>query len=361
LSGVEFIDSSYDVGGLGPCLSVLTRHMEILEVKRGLGDSITVTALENGEVDWLRLYKELSSSGCVAFARREAGLTRILVSRKVEKPRTLLALILGASVVATLYISGYLYVKGAPPGVGGPAWSPLAYLVGLLVPLLIHEFGHYLTMRARGVPSSVPIPLPAPPYPWFLGTFGSVIIMRWPPPTAEALSLIGIAGPIAGYLAAIPVTIWGLKTSILLTHPPPGAGAVPLVPLSMILLAAAFGPQGQGLVVMSPPAFAGYVMFFVTFLNLMPIGQLDGGHVVRAALGERGHSIVSKAFIAALLVASIFYPYLAGFTLIAILLYLLSGGRHPGPAFPEERLGVKGQLAAILYAALLVLTLPVPS
>jgi len=346
--------------GLGVCTSILNRWLDIIEVSQA-PQGLSVLAVERGYTDWRRLYADLAAAGCTAFARREGGLVRMIITRRVVKPRTGLALALGVAVLATLYISGLFYVKGAPSGAGGPAWSPLAYLGALLVPLMIHESGHYVTMRRYKVPSSVPIPLPAPPYPWFLGTFGSVILMRWPPPTAEELALIGIAGPLAGYVAAIPITVWGLHSSILMHHAPPGTQAAPLVPLSMILLDLAMGPRGSGMIVMSPPAFAGYVMFFVTFLNLMPIGQLDGGHVVRAALGERGHSIVSKAFILGLMAASIFYPYLAGFTLIAILLYFLSGGRHPGPAFPHERLSRKGQAAVALYAALLILTLPIPS
>ncbi len=355
MSGAGYTDS-----GLGGCVSLLGGGLEVLEAQQ-VPQGLMILALERTRVDWPSLYRRLSAHGCMAYARRENGLLRILVTRKIEKSRALLALGLGAAVVATLYISGVFYLKGAPRGVRGAAWTPLAYLGGLLAPLLIHEFGHYLTMRRYGVPSSVPIPLPAPPYPWFLGTFGSIILMRWPPPTSDALALIGLAGPLAGYLAALPVAIWGLHASLALTTPPPGTGAVPLVPLSMLLLDMAFGPKGGGLVVMSPPAFAAYVMFFVTFLNLMPIGQLDGGHVVRAALGDRGHSIVSKAFIVALLAASLFYPYLAGFALLALLLYLLSGGRHPGPAFPQERLSPAGQVAVALYAALLILTLPLPS
>lgn len=346
--------------GLGGCVSALSRHLEVSELTPR-GDGVVALALERGDTDWEALYKELAGAGCVAIARREGGAVRVLIARREAKPRLDIALILGAAVLVTLYISGVFYSNGAPPGSGGLAWSPWAYLAGLLVPLMIHELGHYVAMRRLGVPSSVPIPLPAPPYPWFLGTFGSVILMRWPPPTATSLALIGIAGPIAGYIAALPVAAWGLSHSALI--PPSqaaGGQAAPLVPLSLILLGHIFAPRGEGLIVLSPAAFAGYIMFFVTFLNLMPIGQLDGGHVVRAALGEKGHIIVSNLFIVALIAAGLYYPQLGGFALIAILLYMLSRGRHPGPAMPEERLRASGQAAAILYAALLVLNMPIP-
>ncbi len=357
MSGIEYTGS----GGLGRCVSELAAYLNIIEASPG-PRGVSVLALERGPISWTLVYRKLAGLGCQLVARRDGGALRLILVPREEKPRTALALILGAAVLVTLYLSGVFYVKDAPPGAKGLAWTPWAYLAGLLVPLMIHELGHYTVMRKDGVPSSVPIPLPAPPYPWFLGTFGSIILMRWPPPTATSLAAVGIAGPLAGYLAAIPVTIWGLHHSLALQphEVPPGTQAAPLVPLTLAILSGIAGPQDGGLVILSPPAFAGYIMFFVTFLNLMPIGQLDGGHIVRAALGERGHIVVSNAFIVALLAAGLFYPELGGFALIAILLYLLSRGRHPGPALPEEGLSRKGQVIVILYAALLILTLPIP-
>jgi membrane-associated protease RseP (regulator of RpoE activity) len=350
------------VSGMGRCVDIITRHgIEVVEASPGAG-GLSVVGLEAGSVEWGSLYRELSQEGCLAAARREGGLVRFILVPRSDKPRLGLALVLGAAVLVTLYVSGVFYVRGAPESARGPAWSPLAYLLGLLVPLLIHESGHYVMMKRAGVPSSVPIPLPAPPYPWFLGTFGSIILMRWPPPTLDSLALIGVAGPLAGYLAALPVAIWGLHASIVVPpgQAPPGTSAAPLVPLTLILLSA-MAPGGGGMVILSPPAFASYIMFFVTFLNLMPIGQLDGGHIIRAALGARGHLIVSNVFIIALLIAGLYYPSLGGFAVVAILLYLLSRGRHPGPAMPEGRLGGKGLAAVLTYAALLILTLPVPT
>lgn len=358
--------SSGDAAGVSACLDAFSRFYEVVRARPEQGGAV-LTALPRGRVgprEVEALARELASRGCYAAARRQGGLFNVYLKVGVDgRSRMGLALALGVLVVASLYASGLALASGAPDGVGGFAWSPWAYVVGLLAPLMVHELGHYVAMRRYGVPSSVPIPLPGPPLQLgFLGTFGSVILMRWTPPTPDALAVVGVAGPLAGFIATLPVAYYGVQGSAVL---PPGElpeGSTPLglAPLAMVLITSVRDvPDGYYLLV-SPLAFAAYVMFIVTFLNLIPIGQLDGGHVVRALVGESGHRLASKAFIAALLAASIVAQALLLFALVALGLYMLTGGRHPGPSMGEDRVTRLGVAAAVAYAVLLVLSFPVP-
>ena len=311
-----------------------------------------------------RLYSKLVERGCYPYLRRtRLGLT--LYIRRVGNAgqRILFALGLAAATFISVYISG---LGLAPENAEGPwyAWNPLAYLIGLLGPLLVHEAGHWLLMRRYRVPSSIPFLIPAPPYQLgFLGTFGAVINLRWLPPSSRALALIAIAGPLAGFLVAIPLALIGLSNSLVIE----GAEAarenlapLQLVPLIMIPLSSVIQAGPDSVIVLSPLAFSAYIVFFVTFLNLIPIAMLDGGHLVRSIGGDSMHRMVSVAFIALLLLSSILAPALGIFAILALGLYLLTGGRHPGPSMALETPDSATVISIIIYGILLVLTMPVP-
>lgn len=165
--------------------------------------------------------------------------------------------------------------------VGGFAFG--ATLMGILT---CHELGHYVVGRRHGVDVSLPyfIPLPPPT----LGTLGAVIRMRRPIEDRAKLFDVGAAGPIAGLVVAIPLLVIGLYLSDL-GPPQPGSSIEGNSILYALLKYAVFGRwlPGDGLdVQLHPMAFAGWVGLLVTMINLMPIGQLDGGHIAKAALGD---------------------------------------------------------------------------
>ncbi|HWO20887.1 MAG TPA: site-2 protease family protein [Kofleriaceae bacterium] len=166
--------------------------------------------------------------------------------------------------------------------VGGLAFS--ATLMGILV---CHEAGHYFVSRRHGVPTSLPYFIPLPPY-LTLGTMGAVIRMDEPISDRNALFDVGAAGPIAGLVVAIPLLVVGLTLSELRV-PAPDAMIEGNSILYAALKYAVFGRwlPGDGLdVQLHPMALAGWFGLLLTMINLIPIGQLDGGHVARAALGE---------------------------------------------------------------------------
>lgn len=165
---------------------------------------------------------------------------------------------------------------------GGPYFA--ATLMGIL---LCHELGHYLVGRRRGVDVSLPYFIPLPPY-ISLGTLGAVIKMRTTIRDRNVLFDVGASGPVAGLVVAIPLLVIGLLLSDVGPPTPDGFIEGPSV-LYVLIKLVIFGrwlPGDHVDVQLHPMALAGWVGLLVTMINLMPIGQLDGGHIARAALGQ---------------------------------------------------------------------------
>jgi len=161
-----------------------------------------------------------------------------------------------------------------------------AFTLSLLGILLAHEFGHYFAARYHGVPASLPYFIPFPFLSPF-GTAGAVIAMRGAIRSRNALLDIGASGPLAGMVVALPVLFWGLAHSEVSVPVPPYTqeGQSLLYVLSKWLV---LGPISAGQdVLLHPVAEAGWAGLFVTMINLLPFGQLDGGHISYALFGER--------------------------------------------------------------------------
>ncbi|MCE4624777.1 MAG: site-2 protease family protein [Desulfurococcales archaeon] len=349
------------------CISEVKRYFEISEeASRVSHNAAEIKIVEpKGRMPWstnLNLaYRSLVKKGCYPrLTIRRNGIFLLLLKKGEDKSKLTLGAVLAVTTLVLVYISGDALTSEVAPS-KSLAWTPLGYLVALLVPLIIHELGHWFTLKKFSTPASIPYLLPAPPLQLgFLGTFGAIINLRWLPPNTRGLVLSAVMGPLAGFLAAIPFALWGVKTSIVL---PASAvsGVIPLVPLVYMLIPppAPVGPHE--VLVLSPVGFAAYVVFFVTFLNLIPVATLDGGHVIRGILGYRGHKVVSYLTVGILLLASARWPMLTLFSLLALFFLYSQRRGHPGTA-----MGVTSSrdpvvaLAGVVYVVLLVLTLPVP-
>jgi len=205
------------------------------------------------------------------------------------------------------------------------------YSISLVSILLSHEMGHYLMCRKYGIDATLPffIPFPFPALNPF-GTMGAVIKMKGRIPNRRALFDIGVAGPLAGLAVTIPVLIIGLKHSefVPLSQIPGGTIFLGESVLFSQLSKLVMGPTPQGFdTMLHPMAFAGWAGLFVTALNLLPIGQLDGGHVLYAIFGHKSQQIYTFVLGAFIIVCAIWYP---GWLLLIILL-LWFGYRHPPP------------------------------
>ena len=192
-----------------------------------------------------------------------------------------LNLVLFLATVASVFVTG-VFTQGS-------RWQAAQFAGTVLVILVAHELGHYVAARLHKVDASLPYFIPMPLLSPF-GTMGAVIRMRGVIPTRRALLDIGASGPIAGLCFAIPLYIWGAAHSHLVPLPTSGDGSVQLgESILMKVLDHVFAPakpEGMDLE-LSPIAFGAWGGMFVTMINLLPVGQLDGGHVAYALFGTK--------------------------------------------------------------------------
>lgn len=200
----------------------------------------------------------------------------------------------------------------------------LPFSIAIMTILLAHEMGHYLTCRYYGISASLPYFIPAPT---IIGTMGAFIRIRSPIHHRSALLDVGIAGPIAGFVLAIPALMIALTQSRFVVPSPSGSGFAFGEPLIFKMVEALMGktpPPGMDLY-LHPIGLAAWFGFFATALNLLPVGQLDGGHIAYALFG-RFHKKISQGFVASLIPLGIFY-WQGWLLWTTILLFI--GLRHP--------------------------------
>ncbi|MGD0290039.1 MAG: site-2 protease family protein [Candidatus Binataceae bacterium] len=244
----------------------------------------------------------------------------------------------------------------------------LSYSIPLMAILLAHELGHYFAARRHGVEATPPYFIPAPfPSLFIIGTFGAFIRMKTSPRTRRAMFEIGAAGPWAGFAVALLAVILGLELSKV-TPLDASAGGINLGnsllfwSVSRVILGV--DPNTVN-VDLHPIAFAGWLGLFVTTLNLLPVGQLDGGHVVYSLLGGRVHRMVSRLCWAgcALMVVvpyALGYDFWLGWLLWFVLVFFLGLG-HPSTVDAHTPLTGNRRTMAWATVALFILTFsPVP-
>ncbi|MEJ7623375.1 MAG: site-2 protease family protein [Pyrinomonadaceae bacterium] len=228
----------------------------------------------------------------------------------------------------------------------------LSFSISLLFILLCHESGHYIACRIYRVDATLPFFLPTPPMIGPAGTFGAFIKILSPMPSRKAVFDIGVAGPIAGFIALIPVAIVGVATMETITPAQAAVNQTGLVfadPIFMRAIAAGFGIDvSYGL--RNAFYFASWVGLLVTALNLIPSGQLDGGHAIYAVFGERVHRWTGRIAFVVMATLSIigFYSFNSpsGF-LISIILFIMMRVRHPRP-WDDSPLDNRRKVVAVL-------------
>jgi len=289
-----------------------------------------------------------------------------------------------ATVVTTVTLSGASHLASADATWRDVLWGGVPFATALLSILLCHEMGHYLMARAHHVDSTLPFFIPVP---FGVGTFGAIIRIRSAMPSARAVLDIGAAGPFAGFVVALPLYAWGLARSpvhalgdlalepgntgsalaiaraFLAGEPLRFAGSLQTYGDSLVTWAigrAVVGPlPPHSDVLLHPVAFAAWIGLFITTLNLIPFGQLDGGHVTFALLGEeralRFSRLVSWGLFAAGLLLS--WNWLVWWVITRYFV----GPRHPAPLDVHEPLDPRRRAVAWAALVLFVLTfIPVP-
>ncbi len=220
----------------------------------------------------------------------------------------------------------------------------------------VHEFGHILACRSHGMDFSLPYFIPGPPP---FGTFGAVVSLRSPPRNRDELFDTGFAGPIAGFLATILVTIVSLKLGFMVSFEQALAwekenlvtmASWPSYPLLFDILTPLIRPIPSGYsLILTQIEFAAWVGALVTFLNILPIWQLDGGHLSRAMFGARGHKIASIIGLVILIIAG--YWFFA----ILILFWMFGSRRGFVGAEPLDDVSPLSPSRRILYLITLVI------
>ncbi len=235
-------------------------------------------------------------------------------------------------------------------------WKGIPFSVTLLGILVTHEFGHYFFSRVHRVPATLPLFIPGPPH--FIGTFGAIIRMRGPILRKKALFDIGVAGPIAGFVVAVVALAIGLYRSRLV--PTEGTYGLHLgEPLLLQFMSwLIIGPVPARIdILLDPIGVAAWFGLFITSLNLIPIGQFDGGHVAYALWGNRQRTIALTMVPILLFLGWVGWP---GWFLWAGIAGLL-GFAHPPVSDPDEPLGPRRRWVG--WAALVIFLItfsPVP-
>jgi len=277
----------------------------------------------------------------------------------------------GATFLTTTYAGAWNYegfrqTLGIVEDFNWHSWEfvvrGLWYSVPVLAILSAHEFGHYFLCRRHDVDASLPFFIPGPPPFLMTGTFGAVIRIREAFPSKKALFDIGIAGPIGGFLVLMPVLVWGVMLSQVFPVPPHMEGynfGEPLLIKALIHWHFGTIPAGYD-VTLHPMAFAGWWGMLATALNLMPFGQLDGGHIVYSLIGRRS-GIVSAA---TLLVVALLTGLSSSWIMMAIMLLVMAftlGLHHPQVIDEGTPLDTKRRLIAIFALVMFALCFtPVP-
>jgi len=272
----------------------------------------------------------------------------------------------GAILTGRLPYRGFLGLFDSLMHAGPRFWdawlSGLSFSVPLVAILLAHELGHYVTARRHGVNASPPFFIPAPVIS-IIGTLGAFIRIRTVLTDRRQLLDIGVMGPFAGFVVALPVLVLGLAWSTPLPLTQPGAGLLlnlgpDVVPIGSSLLTMLVrdlmpGGAGGGLA-LHPLAFAGWIGMFMTMLNLLPLAQLDGGHALYAAL-PRAQGRLALVFWVALAVLGWFTWQ--GWLMWAVFIVVLSRGRLAHPPVLDVERGLPRSRQAMALAALILFIL----
>jgi membrane-associated protease RseP (regulator of RpoE activity) len=299
-----------------------------------------------------------------------------VVTRRQRRPYWLHLLLLLLTVLTTLIVGAQLndnFLRGLPAFTLGDELMPLfhprwiwqqpsrilmgvPFSVALMAILLAHEFGHFLLCEKYGVNATLPFFIPAPT---LIGTMGAFIRIKSPIRSRRALFDIGVAGPIAGFVVALPLLFLGLSLSTPLAPVTGveslGIGFPAVFHLAHWILAPSASAVPLGRLALHPIAVAAWVGMFATALNLLPGGQLDGGHIIYA-VAPRAHKWVSRTSVGVLVLLSSFW---IGWLVWAAIL-AVTGWRHPPvPPWPELD-AARRRMSLVALILLLLSIVPAP-
>jgi Zn-dependent protease len=330
------------------------------------------------------LLKELGKIGMVASARRQKYFSRLMPAlssairlqiadgivitvfkvpkQKIKAKRKLpLHLIFFAIAVTFVFYDGLMRSSSifAKTYVSDPVLLAGAYTMSLMGILVIHELGHMIALKHYNIKSSWPYFIPG--VPGLIPTFGALITQQSPMPNKNIMFDVGVAGPIAGLIITIIVSIYGSSISTLIPIEEyqnlSEENRLFLFNTSMLMIVTLHMTDkvvDNMVLVMSPLLFAAWIGFALTSINLIPAWQLDGGHLARAMFGEHWHRIITYAGIGAL--------FLMGFWPMAILVLILSQRMPSNPPLDDvTSLSQRRKMLFFITLGIVIVTAPIPS
>lgn len=271
----------------------------------------------------------------------------------------------------SLVLIPWYYITGIAALIREALTHPVVLMPGLkfsgslLAILTAHEFGHYLFCRYYGVNATLPFFIPQPPG-LLPGTFGAFIKMKSPVPSRRALFDIGLAGPLAGFAVVIPIAFAGvltLRQIPIVAGASEGGGITFHDPLLFQLIALGSGIDLTIPATVNPYYLAAWVGLLVTALNLMPVGQLDGGHGTFSVFGERAHWWIGRVAFGTMALISVlgwlWHRSPSGFLYVALLAVMLRV-RHPAPEIMEPLGRARIVIGIITLMVFVLCFLPFP-
>jgi hypothetical protein len=373
-------------GGYSRTVPIVSSFFTVRDVQLNVREDYVEFLVAEAEVKdkFPPLLKELGKAGMIATAKRSNYFWRLMPTlssairlpiqnstiisvfrMQKQKPknryRKSIPALLFMATVCLVFVDGIIRTGWYMPISGSQLRDPIVlagiYTLSLMGILGIHEAGHLLANRKHGVKASWPYFIPGAP--GFLPTLGALIVLRANMPNRNVMFDVGIAGPIAGLIVTIIVSIYGSSISTLVTAEE--AQRLPLSELpygESLLMKIAIqltGMDKEGTVLVgSPVLFAAWLGFLITFLNLMPAWQLDGGHLARSALGVRWHKILTYISLAIL--------FILGFYFMALLVLYFSA-RSPESAPLDDVTPLSTKRKALFFVALgiALICAPIPS
>ena len=346
--------------------------MMVIEGHKIVGDIIQIEGRLKGEPDsTFRQIREAFADELVTPLLLEGGENNVRVvflpekagEPAAEKPNWILHWLLFIATIATTTWAGALHAGVNLLNEPGRFAVGLPYSFGLMLILGAHELGHYFTAKAHRISVTPPFFIPVP---FALGTFGAFIRIKSRTPDRAALFDVAVAGPLVGLVFAVPALLIGLRYSQVIPANAPESLVHTGVSIDSSILLGCLAKMSLGVpllagdrLLLHPLAFAGWLGLIVTALNLLPIGQLDGGHMSHALFGSRqAHGISIAALILLFLLALFVWP---GLMFWAFIVYFIAG-THDAPAANDvTQLGAaRKALGYFTFLLLLLIIVPFP-
>ncbi len=337
---------------LAELLELVAKHFEISDFATSK-ERVEEVIARDPKQSFRALLGAAKQGGYLPAMRRHNGELRLLMVKypSVGKSRITINLLLLGVTFLTTFLAGYFLISGYFLLFDKTLYGVL-FSASIMLMLGAHEFGHKIAAWRNGVESTLPYFIPAP---LLLGTLGAVIRIKSPIPTKEALVEMGATGPLLGFIVALPLTAIGL----MLSKPDGGLSLFFTPAIFAVLQVLAFGYMPAAMSI-NPLAFAGWVVLLVTMFNLLPAGQLDGGHVARGLMSRERHYELTRMLGFGLLLFGFFFPELP-LWIFGFLILLMFRGYHIGALDDVSRLSKRQKWLAVATFIVFLLCLPIPS